>query len=274
MCECVKSSDLFTECHKGPMRTIYSRNQIFKKMFHYVEPKKLLLGTDENRKDRFVYYIPIKETLKYVLQSNLWLERNAHMTEQLKESGVDVLNDISDGHIFKQKEFFKQNPSSLKLVLYPDAFEVVNPLGSAKVKHKVLAVYMSVANLPPHVRSDIDHMSLVLLCRESDFKKFGHSKVFRELVSDLKELEETGISTSHETILGTLYCIAGDNLGSHCIGGFSENFSSSQYFCRYCLVSQNEFQSDNPNGCGPLRTIDRYNFALERLQNEDAPEGV
>ncbi|XP_055021248.1 uncharacterized protein LOC129412157 [Boleophthalmus pectinirostris] len=110
--------------------------------------------------------------------------------------------------------------------------------------------------------------------RENDFKTFGHSKVFSELVSDLKDLEETGILTSRGTVRGTLYCIAGDNLGSHCIGGFSENFSSSQYFCRYCLVTRDEFQSDNPNVCGPLRTTDKYNDAIERLQNEDAAEGV
>lgn len=272
VCDSVKESDLFTECHTGPMRTVYSRTETFKKMFHYVEPNKLLLGRDENGKDQFAYYVPIKDTLKCLLQSKLWQDKTAHMTEQSAETGV--LSDISDGHLFKQSEFFKQNPSSLRLVLYQDAFEVANPLGSAKAKHKVLAVYVSVANLPPHVRSDTDHMSLVLLCREKDFKTFGHSKVFSELVSDLKELEETGILTSNGTVRGTLYCIAGDNLGSHCIGGLSENFSSSQYFCRYCLVTRNEFQSDDPNVCGPLRTIDKYNSALERLQNEDVPEGV
>lgn len=272
VCDSVKESDLFTECHTGPMRTVYSRTETFKKMFHYVEPNKLLLGRDENGKDQFAYYVPIKDTLKCLLQSKLWQDKTAHMTEQSAETGV--LSDISDGHLFKQSEFFKQNPSSLRLVLYQDAFEVANPLGSAKAKHKVLAVYVSVANLPPHVRSDTDHMSLVLLCREKDFKTFGHSKVFSELVSDLKELEETGILTSNGTVRGTLYCIAGDNLGSHCIGGLSENFSSSQYFCRYCLVTRNEFQSDDPNVCGPLRTIDKYNSALEHLQNEDVPEGV
>lgn len=178
----------------------------FKKMFHYVEPKKLLLGRDENGKDRFAYYVPIKDTLRHFLESKLWLDQSAHVTEQ---SETGVLSDITD----------------------------------------------------------TDHMSLVLLCKENDFKTFGHSKVFSDLISDLKELEETGILTTNGTVRGTLYCIAGDNLGSHCIGGLSENFSSSQYFCRYCLVTRNEFQSDDPNVCGPLRTIEKYNSALECLQN-------
>lgn len=78
---------------------------------------------------------------------------------------------------------------------------------------------MSVANLPLHVRSDTDYMSLVLLCREKDFKEFGHAKVFSELLGDLKELGENGIVALDTTVVkGTLYCIAGDNLGLHCIG--------------------------------------------------------
>nr|XP_055051537.1 uncharacterized protein LOC129437435 [Misgurnus anguillicaudatus] len=74
-------------------------------------------------------------------------------------------------------------------------------------------------------------MSLVLLCREKDFKEFGHAKVFSEFLGDLKELEENGIVTSHKT-------------------------------------------GDDPNLCGPERTIEKYDSAIERLQTEDTSEGV
>ena len=268
-----ESVSLFTACHTGPMRTIYSRAQTFKKKFNYVEPKKIFLGKDENRRDRFAYYVPVRETLKCLLESDLWQKSGEHSAE----SPSDVLSDISDGQIFKSNDFYGQNPSCLKLLLYQDAFEVVNPLGSAKTRHKVLAVYVSVANLPLHVRSDTDHMFLVLLCREKDLKEFGHMKVFSELLADLKELEENGIVVSDETVVrGTLYCIVGDNLGSHCIGGFSENFSRSEYFCRYCLITQSEFQGGDPNLCGPERTPENYDSAVDRLQTEDtqAVEGV
>lgn len=85
----------------------------------------------------------------------------------------DEFSDISDGKSFKSNQFFIENPEGLKLILYQDAFEVVNPLGSAKKKHKVVAVYLSVANLPAHVRNNTDHMSLVLLCVENELKQFG-----------------------------------------------------------------------------------------------------
>lgn len=79
-------------------------------------------------------------------------------------------------------------------------------------------------------------------------------------------MEENGIIVSDETVVkGTLYCIAGDNLGSHCIGDFSENFSRSQHFCRYCLITRPEFQGD-----------ENYNSAVDRLQTVGIPhvEGV
>ena len=144
----------------------------------------------------------------------------------------------------------------------------MNPLGSAKNTHKVLAVYLSLANLPIHLRSNTDHMFLVLLCVENDFKHFGIAKVSSELLADLKSLETDGIHVDGEPVKGGLYCIAGDNLGSHCIGGFTENFSCSRYFCRYCEISRSEFHAD-PNACGPPRTPETYDAAVADLQAEN-----
>lgn len=65
---------------------------------------------------------------------------------------------------------------------------------------------------------------------------------------------------------GALYCIAGDNLGSYTICGFTENFSSSEYFCRYCLISRTEFKGADPNICGLERTPEMYRSAIEQLK--------
>ncbi|KAI3354595.1 hypothetical protein L3Q82_019101, partial [Scortum barcoo] len=92
--------------------------------------------------------------------------------------------------------------------------------------------------------------------------------VFSELLADLKSLETDGINVDGETVKGGLYCIAGDNLGSHFIGGFTENFSRSQYFCRYCEITRSEFEAD-PNACGPLRTTETYDVAVADLQADN-----
>ncbi len=234
-------------------------------MFNYTEPQKVALGMDENMKQKFAYYIPVAETLKSFLQSRLG--RNTQ-SQQFGDPDVEVFTDLYDGQNFKCHQFFNENPESLKLILYQDSFEIVNPLGSAKKMHKVLAFYISLANLPIHLRSNTDNMFLVLLCVEDDLKSFGVAKVFSELLADLKSLETDGINVDGQTVKGGLYCIAGDNLGFHCIGGFTENFSRSQYFCRYCEITRSEFVAD-PYVYGPLRTPETYDTAVADLQAEN-----
>src|SRR6218665_284616 len=136
----------------------------------------------------------------------------------------------------------------ISVILYQDAFEVVNPIGSAKSKHKVLGVYMILGNLLTHNRSKIDHTQLVLLCLEKDFDKFGQNLIFRRLVNDLKLLECEGVAVSWQTehLPVTVAAITGDNLGSHCIGGFTKNFTQCRrmggpiYFRSSCYVASLE----------------------------------
>lgn len=189
------------------------------------------------------------------------------MLQQSNETDACVLTDICDGQAFKSNQFFIANPGGRKLILYQDAFEVVNPLGSAKIAHKVLAVYLSMANLPVHVWSNTDLMSLVLLCGEDDLKHFGCANVFADMLLDLKDFEENGVTVRGETVQGALYCIAGDNLGSHGIAGFTENFSHSCYFCRYCEVTRDVFKKDT-NLCGQQRTADTYDTAVASPSEE------
>ncbi|XP_076875209.1 uncharacterized protein LOC143525314 isoform X2 [Brachyhypopomus gauderio] len=103
ICESIRGFDVFSTCHKGPMRTAYSRAQSFKQIFNYVEPTKIFLGSDENRSDRFAYYVPLRETLKCVLESDLW--QKCVSREHSSESPSDILNDITDGQIFQSNVF-------------------------------------------------------------------------------------------------------------------------------------------------------------------------
>lgn len=180
--------------------------------------------------------------------------------------------DVWDGSVFKSNELFLQaGDIILKLMLYQDAFEVVNPLGSARKKHKLVGVYFTLADFEPFHRSSIDNMQLVLLCKETDFKYFGQDTVFSRMLSDLRQLEEHGIvTTSGHVVRATLLSIVGDNLGSHCIGGYTQNFSTSKYFCRYCEVQRD--QLDNVSQCFPVRTVDTYKEAVQLLQQSNVDE--
>ena len=134
-----------------------------------------------------------------------------------------------------------------------------------KKKHKLLAVYFTLTNLYPWNRSKVEQLQLVLLCREKYCKTFTVSNVFRHVIDDLKDLELNGISYEGTIVKGTIACIAGDNLGSHYIGGFVENFATSPHFCRYCLITHKEFDA-RPMNVSVERTTASYNEAVQHLR--------
>lgn len=261
----ILSNDMFNDIHsqRGPLSTDYRRKQYYHDNFRYVAPVAICLGFDKENVKRCCQYVPITKTIEAFL-------KDASVKEQFDNpyaSQEGILQDISDGSVIKSNLLFQTVPNALKLLLYQDSFEVVNPLGSGKKKHKVLAVYVTLGNIHPENRSKIDPIQLVLLVREVDFKYFGQHIVFRELVNDLKEIEETGVFVGDEYVQGTVAMFMGDNLGSHCIGGFTENFSSCSHVCRYCLVTSHQLKSGSVLDIYPERTPRSYNDACEIAEN-------
>jgi hypothetical protein len=124
----------------------------------------------------------------------------------------------------------------------------------------------------PHSRSVIDHIQLVLLAREADFKEFGHDKFFSPLIDDLCDIEDNGIELfTNVTVRGTIVAIVGDNLGSHCIGGFSENFSTVNYVCRYCMINKQTVKS-TCHAVGQLRTVSNYDTSAANAECSNGNE--
>ena len=214
-----------------------------KKTFRHVQAQQINLGMDESNEFRSFKYIPVTETLMSLFQDE---SIRHHYLNPRQNNREGYYCDISSGEVYQKNPFFNcdTHAQALQLILFQDAFEVVNPLGSAKKKHKILGVYLSCGNIYPENRSTVDVMQLILLCKESDFKYFGQEKIFAPLLRDLKYLEETGIDLGFaEKIKASVVCITGDNLGSHCIGGFVENFSTAKYMCRYCLISIDDLRN-------------------------------
>jgi len=147
----LKSTDIFRSSVKGELRSHKTRQTFFKKRFNYVSPQQVYLGRDKFNNARFMYYVPIKENLLAMFKDTS--VQKMYQKTHSKLSTPGVLSDISDGNTFKRSEFFSANSSALRIILYQDAFEVVNPLGSGRRKHKVLAVYFSLADLLPYARS-------------------------------------------------------------------------------------------------------------------------
>ncbi|XP_076324317.1 uncharacterized protein LOC143232592 [Tachypleus tridentatus] len=206
------------------LRSKSYRKKYYKEKFDYVEP--LPHPEPKHKKDdtkALCYYVPLKDSLQALFRD----EKISHYFEKSENNGDSgVLTDFTDGKVCNENVFFQENPDALKLLLYQDSFEIVNPLGSAKKKHKILAIYYTIGNLHPAVRTLIDVQQLLLLCREEDFKTHG----------------------------------------SHMIGGFVENFSSVSHNCRYCLISKDDLEGGNIFPWDfDLMTQENYNSSVQEV---------
>lgn len=169
------------------------------------------------------------------------LFKNDHFSKyflsQTKNQNSMIISDINDGFVIKNNQFLTDK--TIKIILFQDAFEICNPLGSFKKKHKIIGIYMTFANLPAWHRCQVDEIQLVALVYERDVKKNGFSNVLKVITDDIKILETQGFAVKDDAILkGSLVSVVGDNLGSHQIGGFNENFHLNGYFCRHCHINK------------------------------------
>lgn len=268
ICEDFTNSDFLTEYHKkGHLRSAYCRNLFFKEKFNYIEPVEVYLGLDKNNKKCTFFYVPILETLKSMLIDNSVSE---FCKKDYKTYNETIFSDYTDGTVFRKNALLQKCPHFLHIILYQDAFEIVNPLGSSKTKYKVIVFYLILGNIPSYCRFKIEPMKLVLLCYEKDLKYFSMHKVCAQLLHDLKILEE-GTIIGETNYKGSLLYILGDNLGSHAIGGFSENFSTGKYFCRYCLISKQKWNK-SLNHKAPNRTILNYTRDINYVNQNECTE--
>jgi hypothetical protein len=144
-------NDLVIHRNQGDLRIDYKRKKFYKEKLHHVEPKPFLLGLENNQKERYCQYVAVKDTIL-----SLFREQNVRtqcLNPLKKKPGV--LIDVVDGSVFCNNTWFKNEPGAIKIILYQDSFEIVNPLGSAKKKHEMLCVYLTLADIYPHNRSTV-----------------------------------------------------------------------------------------------------------------------
>ena len=79
-----------------------------------------------------------------------------------------------------------------RLHFYTDEFEVCNPIGSKRGKHKVLGVYYLVGNMANKYWSEMKFISLCMLLMEYDP---NYEKLFCPLIEELKLLASRGVDS-------------------------------------------------------------------------------
>jgi hypothetical protein len=205
-----------------------------------VMPKSVVI--DIRKPNQTFQYVPILEVISKVFSHE---DIAAHFTDRSRVvNSENVLEDFCDGAIFKTDEFFAQYPDAIRIHLYTDEFEVCNPIGPKRGRHKMVGIYYTIGNFHPKFRSQTRFIFLAVLVKyQYLIANDGYCKILNPLLNDLKILQETGITVSNaqgsRTIKGKMVSISADNLSAHAIAGFQQHFNSGR-ICRTCLADHSE----------------------------------
>lgn len=210
-----------------------------KKHFAVVEPEEHIL--DQKQRNTF-HYVPILQSLVQVLNNKTIQERALGYERNLENASQ--YQTFRGGSHYQKNYFFSVEEDTVSLILYIDDFEVCNPLGTSRKKHKVTAVYLVLGNIPAQFRSTLASIYLAILCKAEDTKQFGFQRVLEPLLRDLQSLEKDGLLVPGlgKVIKGMVVSVVADNLGAHSVAGFVENFTGS-YICQFCLGDRSDIQS-------------------------------
>lgn len=264
ICQLNPLSAAFSE--GGPLGTAYQRDKYLKEHFSIVEPVEYILDKKEGKSFQ---YVPILQSLSEIL-------KDSDIQEKLLTPNYSHSCDYTsfhDGSHFKENRFLSGEEFRISLLLYCDDFEICNPLGTSRKKHKVTGVYWVLADIPALLRSTLSSIYLAILCKADDIKQFGYPQVLDPLLTDLKSFEEDGIFVPclGKVIKGTIFSVIADNLSAHSLAGFVESFSGS-YVCRVCLGQRTQFQQlEVRTGSFPCRTKQQYQLDVEAAAASDTP---
>ncbi|KAK3932996.1 Heat-inducible transcription repressor [Frankliniella fusca] len=214
-------------------------------------------------------YIPIIDTLRLIL-SNPKLRELIELEQPSKDG---VLRSYLDGTRVKTNNLIQQFPNTIRLQLNWDDLEVVNPLGSKTVIHKLAAFYFSIQNFPQIENSQLSSVFLLALAYSEDIKEMkGFHKVLDPFLRDLKKLEsEDGVdfNIGNDFIRqrATLCTLCADTLAAHDILGFMG--PGARHFCRVCTVSRQGLHQ-NCNAIGDRRTPESHAAHVEQVKARPA----
>ena len=240
-------------------------NSEYKRLKHvqeqdtFIAPTEVILNPEKSRmgetKDKY-HYISILESFKCLVQDPSFLKV---VSGSSSSSSNSKLNDLKDGIIYKNNEYFMTNKDAYSMILYSDGVEIKNPLGAARGVYKVVLVYYTLCEIKKSQRSQIDRLHLVMVFREKLLKKYSLKMIMKPLVRDLKSLE-IGVQVFKpmpKILKCGVLCYVADNLEASVIGGFSCNFSSKD-ICRVCHIQHCQLK-DQINDYHGYWTIQEYN---------------
>lgn len=245
----------------GPFSSSYKRKEYYKENFKIVKPVEYVVDAKQQQSFQ---YVPILKMLSH-LMNDTDISQKALERSQISEQDVPTYRSFHDGQNFKQNPLLSEGEDTISLIVYIDDFEICNPLGTSRKKHKITAVYWVLGNVPSLLRSELSSIYLAVLCKAEDVKRHGYSVVLEPLLKDLGVLEKEGIfiSSLGKNVRGTVMCVVADNSTAHSLAGFVENFSGP-YPCRFCLGQHSDLQlKEVHSGAFQRRTHEQHTLHIQ-----------
>ena len=253
----------------GPLSTSYLRKQYYKESFKVVEPIEYILDAKEKRSFQ---YVPILKSLQQLFNRKDVVDKvveNHKAQQSNRVTGEQhTYKSSQDGSYFQENSFLSGDELRILVRLYIDDFEVCNPLGTSRKKHKLCGIYWTLNNFPPGSHSSQSSIYLAVLCKTDDVHKFGYKHVLHPLLQDTKTLEQEGVFVPllGRCLKGTIQFVAADNLGAHSLAGFNESFSGG-YICRFCTGTRTDIQTKEvKSGAFSLRTKELHDSHVKSAQ--------
>ena len=198
------------------MQTTYKRQKYMHNSMPFVGPIEKVIGNKlvsivkGNKriileKPESYAYIPIIDTIQQLLLNPSTKKSMLTKPEPLKEG---LYYDVMDGSFFRNNEFIQSKEYCLLILLFQDAVELCNPLGSRRTKHKTVMFYYTFANFHPRVRSKLSYMKLLACITDKLIKSHGFDCVISELAEEIDKLHngvqfcvDGSIKTIHAKVL-------------------------------------------------------------------------
>ena len=109
---------------KNELEQESKRLNFLKNTFHYSEPETIYLPTEKGKPKESYQYVPIKESLKLILEDETYLKQKGEDPYYYEEGHI---KDIRDGEVFRNNEFFQRNPEAVPLLTFQDELEGQGP---------------------------------------------------------------------------------------------------------------------------------------------------
>ena len=220
---------------EAKLSSTYRRQEFFKRNYDIVFPTEVQVGR-EGEETFYAYTTPMSNTLgqffrDHSLRPYLFVRVN-HPARQ-HDPGVHA--SFTDGKVFKDLTSEVQEEYVILVRLYSDGVSMHNPLGAAKDKDKITAMYYSPIQ-DTRVGSRRSSCQAITLVDTNVIDKVGLDATFSHAIEDIAYLERHGFVDPVTGLRLPVFVIAGvgDNLQQNENVGMAKNFSGMANSCRKC----------------------------------------